>query len=97
MIVYVPGGVLLVVVAVRFELLVPPATLTVDGLKDMIGPPEGETVPARLTGPVKPFVAFTLTVALPKLPWGTDWDAGLAETEKSAIDNFQPVSGWSSQ
>lgn len=96
---YVPAGVIEVVAIVRVEVVLPPERLTTDGLSDRVGPPEtdGEIVAARFTPPVKPFVALTVTVDILVAPAVTDTVVGLAETEKSSFENFQPVKGWISQ
>ncbi len=97
---YVPAGVIEVVAIVTVELVLPPERLTTEGLSDTVGPPtrtDGEIVAARFTPPVKPFVALTVTVDILVAPAMTDTAVGLAETEKSSFENFQPVKGWISQ
>lgn len=99
-IVYACGGVREVVVTTMLEFVNPPLTMTVEGLSETVGPlaTAGEIVAARLTVPAKPLAdPFTTTVELTVLPAVSDSEAGITETEKSSLDNFQPVSGWSSQ
>jgi hypothetical protein len=99
-IVYACGGVREVVDTTMLELVNPPLTMTVEGLSETVGPlaTAGEIVAARLTVPANPLAdPFTTTVELMVLPAVSDSEAGITETEKSSLDNFQPVSGWSSQ
>ncbi len=91
-----PAGVVFVVEIVKMEVLFPPERPTVDGLSDSVGP-AGETAAARFTKPVKPPMPPTVIVELFVVPAVIDTVVGLAETEKSSVDSFQPVSGCISQ
>ena len=77
----------------RVEFAVPPATLTVDGLSETVMPAVGETVVDKATDPVNPLSPLVITVELPEVPAKSDRLVGLVETEKSSVDNFQPVTG----
>jgi len=88
--------VFLVVLTRRVELAVPPATLTVDGFSETLIP-AGETIEDNATDPVNPLVAFVITIELPDVPANSEKLLGRVETEKSSLDNFQPVTGWISQ
>jgi len=81
-----------VVLTRRVEFAVPPATLTVDGLSETDTPAE-ETVEDRATEPANPLIALVITVELLDVPANNDRLVGLVETEKSSVDNFQPVTG----
>lgn len=82
----------MVVLTSSVEFAVPPATLTVDGLSETVMP-AGETAVAKATDPVNPLSPLVTTVELPEVPANNDRLLGLVETEKSSVDNFQPVSG----
>jgi hypothetical protein len=82
----------LVVLTRSVELAVPPATLTVDGLSET-DIPDGDTVEVRETDPANPPIALVTIVELLDVPAKTDRLDGLVETEKSSVDNFQPVTG----
>jgi len=77
----------------RVEFAVPPATLTVDGLRETVMPAAGETVVDNVTDPVNPLSPLVITVELPDVPANRDRLLGLEETEKSSVDNFHPVTG----
>ena len=82
----------MVVLTRRVELAVPPATLTVDGLSET-EIPAGETVDDSDTDPANPPIALVITVELLDVPANSDRLVGLVDTEKSSVDNFQPVTG----
>src|SRR5712692_142629 len=72
-------------VKVRTELLICPILrVTGFGLNELKGP-VGETVPERLTEPVKLFWLMMLIVEVVEEPWVVDRDPGLAERVKSGF------------
>jgi len=89
---YVPDARLVPVTILITELLVPAVSLTVEGLRNRVGP-LGETEAARLTQPVKLFKLLRLMVELAVVPAYIVMLDGLAATGKSSDDNFHPVSG----
>jgi hypothetical protein len=82
----------LVVLTTSVEFAVPPATLIVDGLSET-DIPGGETVELSETDPANPLIALVITVELLDVPANSDRLFGLVESEKSSVDNFQPVTG----
>ena len=82
----------MVVPTSKVEFAVPPAILTVEGLSETDIPAE-ETVEDKTTEPVNPLIALVITVELLDVPANNDRLVGLVETEKSSVDNFQPVTG----
>jgi hypothetical protein len=79
-IVEVPAG-LPAVVIVSVEV---PEPVTEGGLKEAVAP-EGNPLAVKLTAPVKPFSAPTLTEYVAVPPEFTDAVAGVAESEKSGF------------
>ncbi len=87
-----PVGVLLVVVTVSVE---DPDPLTDVGENDAVAP-LGRPLALRLTVPVNPFSAPTLTVYVVLPPALTVWALGLADTVKSGFDTgtiWMPLTG----
>jgi hypothetical protein len=84
-IVWLPVGVPLVVVTVIVE---EPEVVIVGGLKAAFAP-AGSPLALRVTVPVNPLTAPTVTAYVVLLPWTTDWEGGVAESVKSGAVETQ--------
>ncbi len=74
-----------VVDTVRVEVAdVPEGTMTLVGLREGVGP-AGETVAAKLTGPLKPLMLVTVMVAVPDEPWRNVMEEGFDAIVKSGV------------
>ncbi len=80
-----PEGVEEVVATVRVEVAdVPEGTMTLAGLREGVGP-DGETVAAKLTVPLKPLMLVTVMVDVPDEPLRNVREEGFDAIVKSGI------------